>query len=59
MAHSPPRAVHESLSALDDLSATEELGEAASRASVMDELDAILGDVQTVRAVAIRPSRLI
>lgn len=38
-----------SLSALDDL-ATEELGEKASRASVMDELDAILGDVQTVRA---------
>lgn len=37
-----------SLSALDDLSATEELGEKASRASVMDELDAILGDVKTV-----------
>ncbi|CAM9234416.1 unnamed protein product [Laminaria digitata] len=35
-----------SLSALDDL-ATEELGKKASRASVMDELDAILGDVQT------------
>lgn len=46
-----------SLSALDDLSATEELGETASRASVMDELDAILGDVQTVRTVAIHSSR--
>lgn len=32
-----------------DVSATEELDDTPSRASVMDELDAILGDVQLVR----------
>lgn len=31
-----------------DLPATEELEDKPSRASVMDELDAILGDVKTV-----------
>lgn len=46
-----------SLSALDDVSATDEMdGGKPSRASVMDELDAILGDVQTVSTTPTEPS---
>lgn len=36
------------LSALDDVSATDEVDEAPSQTNVMDELDAILGDAKTV-----------